>query len=336
MDNLVQRRSAQVRWLKIAMENMEAALDGSAETRQICFAKLMDTWSRYEEIITKLLDNAMDQKSIDVYTEERETVCADIIEMKIQVENKERELGAQEHKSTGSIPISQAGSSNVRLPKMEIKKFNGEYHDWQRFHDEFETTINSNSNLSPIEKFNYLRSLLSGNAETAIRGLTLNAVNYETALTILNEKFGDPQLLIEEHLKNLQNLPVITNQWDSKRLEKLVNDMEINIRGLETLNTPPVVYQAVLMPLILSRLPREISVEWKRQNPNRQKEMYELLSFLKTELKSREVLTFPGRERKFVSPLELVTTDISLDAVVITIDKEPEKAYSSRGRISRE
>ncbi|KRY04774.1 hypothetical protein T03_8678, partial [Trichinella britovi] len=73
MDNLVQRRSAQVRWLKIAMENMEAALDGSAETRQICFAKLMDTWSRYEEIITKLLDNATDQKSIDVYTEERET-----------------------------------------------------------------------------------------------------------------------------------------------------------------------------------------------------------------------------------------------------------------------
>ncbi|KRX31313.1 hypothetical protein T05_5536, partial [Trichinella murrelli] len=97
MDNLVQRRSAQVRWLKIALENMEAALDGSAETRQICLAKLMDTWSRYEEIITKLLDNATDQKSIDVYTEERETVCADIIELKIQVENKERELGAQEH-----------------------------------------------------------------------------------------------------------------------------------------------------------------------------------------------------------------------------------------------
>ncbi|KRY40594.1 hypothetical protein T01_4717 [Trichinella spiralis] len=208
----------------------------------------------------------MDQKSIDVYTEERETVCADITEMKIKGENKERELEAQERKSTGSMPISQAGSSNVRLPKMEIKKFNGEYHDWQRFHDEFETTINSNSNLSPIEKF------------------------------------GDPQLLIEEHFKSLQNLPVITNQWDSKRLEKFVNDMEINIRGLETLNTPPVVYQAMLMPLILSRLPREISVEWKRQNPNRQKDTYELLSFLKTELKSREVSTFPGRERKVVSP----------------------------------
>ncbi|KAL1238779.1 putative UDP-glucuronate 4-epimerase [Trichinella spiralis] len=215
MDNLVQRRAAQVRWLKIAMENMEAAFDGSTETRQICFAKLMDTWSRYDEIITKLLDDTMDQKTIDVYTEERETVCADITEIKVKVENMERELVVRECKSTEYTPITQTGSSNVRLPKMEIKKFNGEYHDWQRFHDEFETTINSNSNLSPIEKFNYLRSLLSGNAETAIRGLTLNTVNYETALTILNEKFCDPQLLIEEHLKSLQNLPELwysTNQ----------------------------------------------------------------------------------------------------------------------------
>ncbi|XP_003382323.1 conserved hypothetical protein, partial [Trichinella spiralis] len=30
MDNLNQRRAAQVRWLKVAMDNMEAALDGSA------------------------------------------------------------------------------------------------------------------------------------------------------------------------------------------------------------------------------------------------------------------------------------------------------------------
>ncbi|KRY42480.1 hypothetical protein T03_12238, partial [Trichinella britovi] len=132
--------------------------------------------------------------------------------------------------------------------------------------------------------------------------LILNAVNYETALTIINEKYGNSQLLIEEHLKSLQNLPVITNQWDLKRLEKFVSDMEINIRGLETLKTPPAVYHAVLMPLILSRLPREISVEWKHQNPNRQKDMYVLLLFLKAGLRSRKVSTFPWREKKPVFP----------------------------------
>ncbi|KRZ83052.1 hypothetical protein T08_4067 [Trichinella sp. T8] len=131
--------------------------------------------------------------------------------------------------------------------------------------------------------------------ETAFRGLILNAVNYETALTILNEKYGDSQLLIEEHLKSLQNLPVITNQWDLKRLQKFVSDMEINIRGLETLKTPPVVYQAVLMPLILSRLPREISVEWKRQNQNRQKDITEECS------KRRHPLIHPNQDKPSVS-----------------------------------
>ncbi|KRZ82436.1 hypothetical protein T08_16328 [Trichinella sp. T8] len=48
--------------------------------------------------------------------------------------------------------------------------------------------------------------------QTAFQGLILNAVNYETALTIINEKYGNSQLLIEEHLKSLQNLIVITNQ----------------------------------------------------------------------------------------------------------------------------
>ncbi|KRY24850.1 hypothetical protein T03_804 [Trichinella britovi] len=69
---------------------------------------------------------------------------------------KEREIMVQECKSTESMPIFQAGSSNVRLLKLEIKKFNGGYHDWQRFYDKFEATINSNPTLSSIEKFNYL------------------------------------------------------------------------------------------------------------------------------------------------------------------------------------
>ncbi|KRX34840.1 hypothetical protein T06_2388, partial [Trichinella sp. T6] len=59
---------------------------------------------------------------------------------------------------------------------------------------------------------------------------------------------GDSQLLIEEHLKSLQNLPVITNQWDLKRLEKFVSDMEINIRGLKTLKTPPKNFCAMETP----------------------------------------------------------------------------------------
>ncbi|KRX51660.1 hypothetical protein T09_1514 [Trichinella sp. T9] len=111
----------------------------------------------------------------------------------------------QECKSTESMPISQAGSSNVRLPKSSMVSTmigNG-------------FTMNLKQRSIPIQLCRRLRNSIIYD-QTAFQGLILNAVNYETALTILNEKYGDSQLLIEEHLKSLQNLPLITNQWDLK------------------------------------------------------------------------------------------------------------------------
>ncbi|KRZ65145.1 hypothetical protein T08_12777, partial [Trichinella sp. T8] len=114
--------------------------------------------------------------------------------------------------------IERSTPSNVRLPKLEIRKYNGDPHDWQRFHEEFSNSIHTNKNLSTIEKFSYLRSLLIGNAAAAIEGLPLNVANYDAAMTILSDSFGRKEIIIEEHMKELQNLPTVTSQWDTNRL----------------------------------------------------------------------------------------------------------------------
>ncbi|KRY96539.1 hypothetical protein T11_14564 [Trichinella zimbabwensis] len=36
------------------------------------------------------------------------------------------------------------------------------------------------------------------------------------------------------------------------------------VHGLEALETPPEAYQAFLMPMTLPRLPRELTMKWKR------------------------------------------------------------------------
>ncbi|KRZ65462.1 hypothetical protein T10_5000 [Trichinella papuae] len=278
MDNLHHRRAAQVRWLKAAIENMVAAVN-------VCFVKLLDTWSRYEDITTKLLDNAEDKKEIDTLTEEREARSDS------EWRKKDCDLLKEEHKTSKMTPIFHAGTSNVRLPKLEIKKFNGKYSDWQRFHDEFELFM----------------IVATGSAAAAIQGLPLSPANYEAARIILSEKFGKRQVTIEEHLKHLQSLPVIINQWDVDRLNNVVSEMEIHIRGLEALNTSPVVDQAILIPLILPRLLREITVEWNGSHPDEENDIYELLSFLKSEIRSRERHTFPRQTKKesFAAPFPL-------------------------------
>ena len=68
---------------------------------------------------------------------------------------------------------SNTRNSNIGLPKLNIKKFNGDAMEWQCFYDSFIEAIHININLSDIEEINYLLSLLSGEAETTIKGLQL-------------------------------------------------------------------------------------------------------------------------------------------------------------------
>ncbi|KRZ66320.1 hypothetical protein T10_189 [Trichinella papuae] len=60
------------------------------------------------------------------------------------------------------------------------------------------------------------------------------------------------------------------------------------VHGLETLETPPEAYQAFLMPMTLPRLPRELTMKWKRGRTDEKNSLKELLTFLKAEIRIRE------------------------------------------------
>ena len=51
--------------------------------------------------------------------------------------------------------------NSVRLPRLELRKFDGNILKWQEFWDTFESTIHKNNDLHNIDKFNYIRSQLT-------------------------------------------------------------------------------------------------------------------------------------------------------------------------------
>ena len=70
-------------------------------------------------------------------------------------------------------------------------------HQWEPgLNDSYEAAINSSSSLSKVEKFNYLRSYLEGEALHTVSGLSLTNDNYEKALKLLKDRFGNPQSLV--------------------------------------------------------------------------------------------------------------------------------------------
>lgn len=52
--------------------------------------------------------------------------------------------------------------NNVRLPKIDIRKFDGEISDWLAFRDTFDSLIHRNGTITNIQKFNYVKSVLLG------------------------------------------------------------------------------------------------------------------------------------------------------------------------------
>ena len=62
-----------------------------------------------------------------------------------------------------------------RLPKLSLPTFSPL--TWQTFWDSFYAAINANPNLSGIQKFNYLKAQLQGDAARAVSGLPLSDLN---------------------------------------------------------------------------------------------------------------------------------------------------------------
>ena len=96
--------------------------------------------------------------------------------------------------STGS---NSSTFQNVsRLPKLILITFHGNPLYWQPFWDSYQAAVDDNPSLSDIQKFNYLRAQLLGDALRSIAGFPLTNANYQRRIQILGEQFGQPSELL--------------------------------------------------------------------------------------------------------------------------------------------
>ncbi len=116
---------------------------------------------------------------------------------------------------TGSIDSAvatfPARKHQIRLPKLSLQSFSGDITQWLTFWDSFKSAVHSNDQLTEVDKFNYLKSLLTGTAREAIAGLTLSASNYKEAVAILEGRFGHQQQIISRHMDQLLNMNPVTS-----------------------------------------------------------------------------------------------------------------------------
>lgn len=103
---------------------------------------------------------------------------------------------------------------------------------------------------------------MTGKATNVIEGLALTDTNYESAIEMLQGRFGQKDLLINAHVNKLLNLTPVKRASDIMALRKLHDDIEIQIRSLDALDVVSDQYGSLLCPLLMKMIPESMTLDF--------------------------------------------------------------------------
>ncbi|RUS87866.1 hypothetical protein EGW08_004399 [Elysia chlorotica] len=197
-----------------------------------------------------------EEASIDDTIEEAFTYRQKQVEVKINAEIvRERLMNANEVVKADSenLGVGSRHSSgflgNARLPKLELPKF-------------------GRNHIACIKS-------VSGTSES-----------YTVAREILFKRFDRKERIIFAQIQNL--LSMGSNVGKSNGLWHLHDSLQSHVCSLETLGVSGDTYGVILTPLVLSRIPQDMRLEWEQKSEGRESDFNFLLDFFLQEIKRRE------------------------------------------------
>ena len=120
--------------------------------------------------------------------------------------------------TTDTPPMAATREPVNRLPKLTLPIFSGDPLMWQPFRDSFDSAIHNCPALSKVQKFNYLKAQLQGDASRAIAGLPLTEANYDHVIALLTQRYGQSHKIVQAHMQALLEINIPTNTLSSLQL----------------------------------------------------------------------------------------------------------------------
>ena len=94
----------------------------------------------------------------------------------------------------------------------------------------------------------------------AIHGLSLTSENYTETIEIINNRFGNKQLLITSNIDQLLSIPAAHSINHVKKIREVYDKIETHVRNLKCLDIDTKQYGPVLVSITMSKLPNEIKL----------------------------------------------------------------------------
>ncbi|GBM44298.1 hypothetical protein AVEN_23349-1 [Araneus ventricosus] len=186
-----------------------------------------------------------------------------------------------------------------KLPKIELKLFDGDAKNYLTFWSQFRKT-HEDSSIPKEDKFQYLLQAVVPKSKVTrvVESFPATADNCQNAISQLQERFGRNDLFLQIYVRNLLSM-VMKNAVTGRSktdLPALYDELEAKIRALESLVRTQEKYGDFLSPLVESCLPEEVLVAWERSRNHcltetkESRTLEQLMNFLRQEVKGEEMI----------------------------------------------
>lgn len=218
-------------------------------------------------------------------------------------ESKNLSESVKSHNNQASTYNCGNNLQGIRLPTINLPTFDGNYSKWLEFHDTFNSLIHNNVGLNDINKFQYLKVSLTGQAASVIESLEISSNNYAVAWKLICDRYNNNRQLVHNHLKSLFNIP--TAKESEKSLRFIVDHISKHLRALNSLQQNTDNWDLLIIFIFSQKLDPVTSTKWEehrnsiRDNPT----VMDFFNFLRSradvlEMVSAGVSDKPRRENE--------------------------------------
>ncbi|XP_076660041.1 uncharacterized protein LOC143363331 [Halictus rubicundus] len=238
---------------------------------------LIEFWKRFDDIQSELeaLDENQEPRRYEIQNE----YYAIVVRANKIIEKAQPTL-PQRRGTVESLATSVTAPMAIKLPEMRLPSFDGNIEDWVSYFDTFKSTIDSNENLTPLQKLQYLRSTLHGKALKCISALNTTDANYYDAIELLKRKYDCPRRIILKHCDAIRDYPRLVKDTP-EALDDLVNSVNQHLRALKNLGEDFTRCNGFLISMILSKVSSDTAWLWELTIKGKNMPSYtDLLDFL--------------------------------------------------------
>ena len=270
------------------LENYDPSKEIKLKQHKIVLVERLTMLQALDDQILELITQDADiEKEIDEAGKFRE----DIHEVMIKIDNLLLSATKSEASavSTASSSVTAKKASTAKLPKLEIQKFGGDASQWFTFWDNFVASIHNNEELSDVERFSYLKGLLTGPAAATVAGLALTESNYQNAVELLKTRFANKQVIVNCHMDRLMNIALLNSGANVNKLRAMLDEIETQVRGLSSLGISSKDYGSLLVSVLFKdKLPNDIKLLIGRKLSSENWTLENVLKILRVEVETRE------------------------------------------------